>query len=369
MHCCSGRKIETESTSTYVRWSTQATVGWSRPHRGSAAIQRVNSQRASAHRTKGLQPVRQHGHVLGTCLLSIALAATPMFGQSTVPSGTSVRITLTDLSVVEGRLLRADSTALTVAVRDTIVNISRDQVTTMLQRSLGTGTYARRVGRAAIIPGVGLGVLIYAIGAGGDRPIKWNGGSVAAAAAAGLAGGVIGASIGAITGAVVGSLVHGWTPVTSSVLVTTPPVVGLYGIESCGNGPIVEGAIGKEITGGTSTRLAVALTCARRVTGGAEIGSLGSRSDGTSESFLGAFTEFALGEVVLNPRVVTSLGAYHEAQPGAANVVRWRPGVGVGMAVAAPIWRHLSIGADARAHFSGNGNAWFATGLSGRYRP
>ena len=186
---------------------------------------------------------------------------------------------------------------------------------------------------------------------------------------AGLAGGVIGATVGAITGAAVGSLVHEWTPVTSSVLVTSPSPVGLYGIESCENGPMVDGEVGKEIDGGTSARLAVALACARHVTGGLEIGSLGSKSDGRSETFVGAFTEFALGEVVLNPRIVTSLGAYHESQPRAAKVVRWRPGVGVGTAVSSPIWRHLSIGAETRAHFSGNGNTWLTMGLSGRYRP
>ncbi|MEP6621027.1 MAG: hypothetical protein ABJE47_17000, partial [bacterium] len=160
-----------------------------------------------------------------------------------------------------------------------------------------------------------------------------------------------------------------WTPIASSVLVTTPSLVGLHGIESCRNGPMVDGEVGTEIDGGTSARLAVALTCARRVTGGAEVGSLGSKSDGTSETFVGAFTEFALGDVVLNPRIVTSLGAYHEAQPRAANVVRWRPGAGVGIAVAVPVWQHLSIGADARGHLSGNGNAWLTMGLSGRYRP
>ncbi|CAN5880689.1 hypothetical protein BH11GEM2_BH11GEM2_08330 [soil metagenome] len=299
-------------------------------------------------------------------LLPIVFAATPMFGQSTVTSGTSVRITLIDQRVVEGQLIRADSTALTIVVRDTFIYVGRNQISVISRRSLGTGTYARRVGRAAIIPGVGLGVLVFAIGAGGDRPIKWNGGTVAAAGASGLAGGVIGASLGAIAGAVVGSLVHEWTPVTSSVLVTTPSQVG---VESCGNATRVTGEVGKELGGGTSARLAVALTCARRVTGGAEIGSLGSKSDSTSETFAGAFTEFALGNLILNPRIVTSLGAYHEAQPRAANVVRWRPGVGIGMAVAAPIWRHLSIGAEARAHLSGNGNTWCTMGLSGRYRP
>lgn len=336
---------------------------------GRCGWRRLHSRRTAAHGSEGLQRVGWHGHMLGTLLLPIVFAATPIFGQSTVLSGTSVRITLSDQRLLEGRLLRADSTALTIAVRDTIINIGRGQISAMSRRSLSTGTYARRVGRAAIIPGVGLGVLVFSIGAGGDRPIKWNGGTVAAAAASGLAGGVIGASIGAITGAVVGSFVHQWTPVTSSVLVTTPSLVGLHSIESCGNGPMVDGGVGKEIDGGTSARLAVALTCARHVTGGAELGSLGTKSNGTSETFVGAFTEFALGEVVLNPRIVTSLGAYHETQPGAANVVRWRPGAGVGMAVAAPIWQHLSIGADARAHFSGNGNAWFTTGLSGRYRP
>ena len=265
--------------------------------------------------------------------------------------------------------MRADSTALTVAVRDSIISIARGQIAGMSRQALRTGTYARRVGRGAIIPGVGLGILVYVIGAGGDRPITWNGGAVTAATAAGLAGGVIGAGVGAIAGAAVGSLVHEWTPVTSSVVVTSPSLVGLHGIESCGSGPAVDGEVGKEIDGGTSTRLALALTCARRVTGGVELGSLGSKSDGTSETFVGAFTEFALGEVFLNPRIVTSLGAYHEVQPRAANVVRWRPGVAIGAAVAAPIWRHLSIGADTRAHFSGNGNTWFTLGMSGRYRP
>ena len=329
-------------------------------------FQRVNSRMPATHGRNG---VRRHGPVLCTRLLPIVFAATPMFGQSIVPSGTSVRITLTDQRVLEGRLIRADSTALTVVVHDTIISIGRGQISVVSRRSLGTGTYARRVGRAAIIPGVGLGVLVFVIGAGGDRPIRWNGGTVAAAAASGLVGGVLGASIGAITGAAVGSLIHEWTPVASSVLVTTPSLVGLQGIESCRHGPIVDGEVGKEIDGGTSARLAVALTCAQRVSGGAEIGSLGRKSDGTSETFVGAFTEFALGDVVLNPRIVTSVGAYHEAQPRAANVVRWRPGAGIGMAVAAPIWGHLSIGVEARAHFSGNGNAWFTTGLSGRYRP
>ena len=315
------------------------------------------------------QRVWRHGHMPGSWLLPIVFAATPMFGQSTLPSGTSVRISLTDKRVVEGRLIRADSTALTVAVRDTFIDIGRGAVSGISRRSLRTGTYARRVGRAAIIPGIGLGVLVYAIGAGSDRPIQWNGGSFAAAAAAGLAGGVIGPAVGAIAGAAVGSLVHGWTPVTSSVLVTAPPLVGLHGIESCGNGPAVDAGVGKEIDGGTSARLAVALACARRVTGGLEIGSLGSKGDGTSETFVGAFTEFALGEVVLNPRIVTSIGAYHEAQPRAANVVRWRPGIGVGTAVSSPVFRHLSIGAETRAHFSGNGNTWLTMGLSGRFRP
>ena len=254
------------------------------------------------------QRIRRRAHMLGTFLLPV-LAATPMFGQPTVPSGTNVRITLTDQRILEGRLIRADSTSLTVTVRDTIINIGRGQISGMSRRSLRTGSYERHVGRAAIIPGVGLGVLVYAIGAGGDRPMKWNGGNIATAAAAGLAGGVIGTSIGAITGAVVGSLVHEWTPVRSSVLVTTPPRVGLYGIESCGNGPMVDGEVGREIDGGTSARVAVTLPCARRVTGGVEIGSLGSKSDGTSETLGGAVTEFPLGEVVLNPRIVTSLGA------------------------------------------------------------
>jgi hypothetical protein len=307
--------------------------------------------------------------MLGTWLLIIVFAATPLVGQSIVPSGTSVRITLTDQRVMEGRLIRARASALTVALRDTIVDIGRDQISAMSRRSLSTGSYARRVGRAAIIPGAGLGVLLFAIAAGGDRPLKWNGGTVAAAAATGLAGGAIGASIGAITGAVIGSLVQEWTPVSSSVLVTPPPLFSLYGIESCGKGPMVEGDVGKEIDGGTSARFAVALTCARRVTGGVEIGSLGRKSNGTSESFVGAFSEFPLGEVVFNPRIVTSLGAYHEAQPRAANVVRWRPGVGVGIGVAAPVWQHLSIGAETRTHISGNGNAWLSVGLSGRYRP
>jgi hypothetical protein len=324
--------------------------------------------RTSTHRRKEVQRVRRHGHVLGTWLLPIVLVATPTFGQTTILSGTTVRITLTDQYVLEGRLIRADSTNLTVAFRDTSISIARGQISAMSRRSLGTGTYARRVGRAAVIPGVGLGALVFAIGADGDRPLHWNGGTVAAATAAGLAGGVIGASIGAITGAVVGSLVQEWTPVTSSVLVTAPSRIGLYGIESCGNNPMVDGEVGKEIGGGTSARLAVALTCARRVTGGVEIGSLGTKSGGTSETFVGAFTELALGEAVLNPRIVASLGAYHETQPGAANVVRWRPGVGVGLGVGTPIWRHLSVGAEARTHFSGNGNAWFTMGLSGRYR-
>ncbi len=321
------------------------------------------------HRRKEPQRLWRHGHMLGAWLVPIVFAATPIFAQSTVPSGTSVRITLTDQRVVEGRLIRADSTALTVAVRDTIIDISRGQISAISRRALRTGTYARRVGKVASIPGVGLGVLVFVVGAGSDRPITWSGGTVAAAAASGLAGGVIGASIGAITGALVGSLVHEWTPVTSSVLVTTSSLVGLHGIESCGSGPMVDGEVGKEIDSGTSARLAVALTCERRVSGGVEIGSLGSKRDGTSENFVGAFTEFALGEIILNPRIVTSLGAYHETQPRAVNVVRWRPGIGVGMAVAAPIWRHLSIGVDARAHLSGNGNAWFTTGLSARYRP
>ena len=317
----------------------------------------------------GVQRVWRHGHMPGSWLLPIVFAATPMFGQSTVPSGTSVRITLTDQRVLEGRLIRADSTALTIAMRDTMLSISRSRVTELSRRSAVTARYARRVGRAAIIPGVGLGVLAYAVGAGGDRPIQWNGGSVAAAAASGLAGGLIGASIGAITGAVVGSLVHEWTPVASSELVTSPSGVGPYGTESCGNGPAVDGEVGKEIHGGTTARLAVALTCARRVTGGVEIGSLGSRTDGTSETFVGGFTEFTLRDAVLNPRIITSLGAYHETQPLAANVVRWRPGVALGLGVAAPVWRHLSIRAETRAHFSGNGNTWLTMGLSGRFRP
>ena len=306
-------------------------------------------------------------HTLGISLLPLGFALAPMFGQSTVPSGTSVRITLTNQRMQEGRLIRGDSTTLTVAGHDTILSIDRGQISAMSHRSLATGRYARRVGRAAIIPGVGLGVLAYVIGAGGDRPITWNGGSVAAAAAAGLAGGVIGGSIGAITGAVVGALVHDWTPLASSVRVTTPSLVGLP--ESCGSGPTVDAEVGKEIGGGTTARLGVAPICAGRVAAGGELGSLGSKSDGTSETFVGAFTQFALGQVVLNPRIVTSVGAYHEAQPRTANVVRWRPGAGIGMAVAAPIWRHLSIGAETRAHYSGNGNAWFTTGLSGRYRP
>jgi hypothetical protein len=280
-----------------------------------------------------------------------------------------VKITRTDQRVVEGPLIAGDSTALTIALRDTILSIARGQISGLSQRSLRTGAYARRAGRAAIIPGMGLGVLVLAIGAGGDRSLQWNGGIVAAATAAALAGGVIGASIGAITGAVVGSLVHEWTPVTSSVVVTTLPTVGLYGVESCGNGPTVQLEAGKEIAGGTTERLAVALTCAQLVTGGAEFGSLGGTNSGASETFVGAFTEFKLGEVVLNPRIVTSLGAYHETQPGAANVVRWRPGAGLGIAVAAPVWRHLSIGAEARGHFSGNGNVWLTMGLSARYRP
>ena len=286
-----------------------------------------------------------------------------------MPSGRSVRITLTDLRVLEGRLIRADSTSLTIAMRDTVLSIGRSRITELSRRSPVTGRYAHRATRAAIIPGVGLGVLVYAVGAGGDRPIQWNGGSVAAAASSGLAGGLIGASIGAITGAVVGSLVHEWTPVASSVSVTSPSGVGPYGIESCGNGPMVDGEVGKEIHGGTSARLAVALTCARRVTGGVEIGSLGSRSDGTSETFVGGFTEFARRDAVLNPRIITSLGAYHETQPLAANVVRWRPGVAIGVGVAAPVWRHLSIRAETRAHFSGNGNTWLTMGVSGRLRP
>ena len=304
-----------------------------------------------------------------SALLLIAFAASPMPAQSTLPSGTSVRMTLTDQRVLEGRLIRGDSTALTIAMRDTIIDVGRGQISALSRRSLRTGMYARRVGRVASIPGVGLGVLVYVVGAGSDRPITWTGGAVTAAAAAGLAGGLIGASLGAITGAAVGSLVHGWTPVTPTVLVTTSSLVGLQGIESCGNGPMVDGAVGTTFDGGTSARLAVVLACARRVTGGAEIGSLGRRSSGTSETFAGAFTEFMLGDVLLNPRIVTSLGAYHETQPRAAKVVRWRPGVAIGTSVAAPIWRHLSIGADARAHFSGNGNAWFTLGWSGRYRP
>ena len=312
---------------------------------------------------------RSQSNMLGIWLLPIVFFATPVPGQTTVPSGTSVRITLMDQRVLEGRMIRADSTTLTVVVRDTIIDIVRSQMSVISRRSSRTGTYARRVGRAAIIPGVGLGVLVFVVGSGSDRPIQWNGGTLAAAAASGLAGGAIGASIGALTGAVIGSLVHEWTPVTSSLLVTPSSPVGLHGIESCGNVPMVDGGVGKEIGGGTSARLAVVLTCARRVTGGAEIGSLGSKGDGTSETFVGAFTEFAVGEMVLNPRIVMSLGAYHEVQPRAANVIRWRPGVGVGTAIAAPIWRHLSIGAEGRAHLSGNGNAWFTMGLSGRYRP
>lgn len=301
-------------------------------------------------------------------LLSIVFAATPMLAQATVSSGTSVRIR-TDESVLEGRLIRGDSTALTIALRDTIIDVDRSQISTISRRSLRTGTYARRVGRVAIIPGVGLGVLVYVVGAGSDRPITWNGGAITAAAAAGLAGGAVGAAIGAITGAAVGSLVHGWTPVAPTVLVTASSLGGLHSIESCGRGPMVDAEAGTAIGGGTSARLGVVLACERRVAGGAEVGSLGSRSGGSSETFVGAFTEFALGDVILNPRIVTSLGAYHETQPRAANVVRWRPGVGIGTSVAVPIWRHLSIGADARAHFSGNGNAWFTLGWSGRYRP
>ena len=97
--------------------------------------------------------------------------------------------------------------------------------------------------------------------------------------------------------------------------------------------------------------------------------SEGTKSNDTSETFVGAFAELAVSDLVLHPRIVASLGAYHEVQPRADNVVRWRPGVGVGTPHAAPISRHLSIGAEARAHLSGNGNAWFTMGLSERYRP
>ena len=159
-------------------------------------------------------------------LLPVILAATPMFAQTAIAPGTSVRLTLTDQRVLEGRLIRGDSTALTIAVGDTSIDVGRGQISAMSRRSLRTGTYARRVGRVASIPGVGLGVVVYVVGAGSDRPITWSGGAFTAAAVAGLAGGVIGASIGAIAGAAVGSLVHGWTPVTPTVLVTTSSIVG-----------------------------------------------------------------------------------------------------------------------------------------------
>ncbi len=156
-----------------------------------------------------------------SALLSIACAATPIFAQSTLPSGTSVRMTLTDQRVLEGRLIRGDSNALTIAIRDAIIDVGRGQISSISRRSLRTGTYARRAGWVASISGVALGVVVHVIGAGSDRPIKWTGGAYTAAAFAGVVGGVIGASIGAITGAAVGSLVHGRTPVTPTVLVTT----------------------------------------------------------------------------------------------------------------------------------------------------
>lgn len=71
-------------------------------------------------------------------LLPIVFAASPMFVQSTLPSGTSVRMTLTDQRVLEGRLIRGDASSLTIAVRDTVIDVGRGQIAAMSRRSLRT---------------------------------------------------------------------------------------------------------------------------------------------------------------------------------------------------------------------------------------
>jgi opacity protein-like surface antigen len=192
--------------------------------------------------------------------------------------------------------------------------------------------------------------------------------------------------------------------------VATTRTSGAGGVEFCNPRPSVEASIGTQPAGGgVTTRAAVTLTCDGRVTGGLEIGQLARResesrsssvdsfngdtfaenmSGGRTESFQGGFANIAFGSRFLNPRFVASAGAYHEvawSDQASSHTTHidgttthfefhqhsstWRPGIGVGLGVSAPVWQHVSLGAEARGHWSGNGNMALTTVLSMRFRP
>lgn len=339
-------------------------------------------------------------------LLACALTLTRgVDAQSIVSAGTAVKLRRVDSLTVQGRLVRADSTTLTLETLTGTLVIPRGDVTELSRRSLQTGPYARRLALIGVGPGLGLGALMIAI-AGTEH------GPTSAAGKVGMLafGGALGASLGALSGAVLGALVPTWTPLATSVGVAATRSSGAGGVELCNPRPSVEGSIGTQADGGgVTTRAAVVLTCGGRVTGGLEIGQLARResesrsssvdsfsgdtyteqmSGGRTESFLGGFANIALGTRFLNPRFVASAGAYHEvawSDQASSHTKRadgtttsfdshqqssaWRPGVGVGLGVSSPVWQHMSLGGEARGHWSGNGNIALTTVLSMRLRP
>jgi hypothetical protein len=333
------------------------------------------------------------------CSRILVVAGLVLFGainhaasaQRTLSPHTRVRVALTSQRVIEGRVAAGDSSSLVIVNDGVTSTIARDSIATLTVASSRTVPYAIGIGAAgAVVTGALFGLASEAFCEGSHCRNAFTDGAVAGAGV-GLAG-------GAALGAIVGSLVHRWKTAPTTARVVDRPV-GATAIDRCSSasGFDAQAVIGGSSLGGRYDRLQLTAVCRPQISVGAEVGELGNvttlsqtiTSGGStiqvfqrSVKYAGAVTEVPLHRV-LNPRLIASIGEYrvnrlHVTQTNvfspsgntystsSSREISNHAGGGVGLSVSLPLWRYVSLGAEARAHVASGSRPITVLGVSVR---
>lgn len=321
------------------------------------------------------------------CLTAGALLmATPVSAQGALQPGRSVSATLADGQVITGRLIGGDSSTLTIDHAGLPLILDRTSIATLSRRSHRSGP-SRILGTiGAIGGGLFLGVLAQglceyrcdnawllggAIGAGGAGGVLWT----------------VGSSIGAAA--------PRWDDVSVQAPVSAS-TQGLFAAAPCAGNNEWTAEGGAIQAGGVAARGMGTFFCEPEMRSGIEIGYLrrpftqhsqpyGASTitvgDGFSAQYVGLVTERAIGNLPLDPRLVTSLEWHFETRrellddrdqtpfyrSDATHSVS-APGFGLGLSIGFNPVRHLSLRTEGRARVAPEGNV-NTLSLNAQWRP
>lgn len=156
------------------------------------------------------QTLARAGKLLLTCVLAWSATPTAMVGQQagayTPEPGDRIRVTSVDGRLIEGRLVRLESSAIVVSQPgDETRLMGADDVGEVRVARSRVGSFAKR---GAMVGGLAVGIAgIVTMSAFCQGSVDCNSGEPLAGA---LVGGAIGAAGGAVLGALVGAMAPGW---------------------------------------------------------------------------------------------------------------------------------------------------------------